>query len=236
MRKSNLLLCGLLAIALSALGAACSNAAIVVQTSEFLSSPTYFNGFEGIGQHDTYPGTVGYSEGGITVTYVGSPGLISTNFTTVGLVGGQGNFGWYPNGSSDGYTALTLTGAGDFGAVQFLAGGGFGSFPNTFAYELLEGNTVVATGSFANVSSPMHWIGFSGGGFNEVRVQSVLNDLFSGSFSPTANDGLAIDSIGAVAVTSAVPEPSTWAMLLIGFAGIGFMAYRRKSKPASMAA
>jgi hypothetical protein len=24
-----------------------------------------------------------------------------------------------------------------------------------------------------------------------------------------------------------VPEPSTWAMLLIGFAGIGAMAYRR---------
>ena len=26
----------------------------------------------------------------------------------------------------------------------------------------------------------------------------------------------------------AVPEPSTWAMMLLGFAGIGFMAYRRK--------
>jgi PEP-CTERM motif len=25
----------------------------------------------------------------------------------------------------------------------------------------------------------------------------------------------------------AVPEPSTWAMLLVGFAGVGFMAYRR---------
>jgi hypothetical protein len=37
-------------------------------------------------------------------------------------------------------------------------------------------------------------------------------------------------------VTSAVPEPSTWAMLLLGFAGLGFMAYRRKSKPALMAA
>jgi PEP-CTERM motif len=34
---------------------------------------------------------------------------------------------------------------------------------------------------------------------------------------------------------SAVPEPSTWAMLLIGFAGIGLMAYRRKQKPATMA-
>lgn len=31
---------------------------------------------------------------------------------------------------------------------------------------------------------------------------------------------------------SAVPEPSTWAMLVLGFAGIGFMAYRRKNKAA----
>jgi outer membrane lipase/esterase len=36
--------------------------------------------------------------------------------------------------------------------------------------------------------------------------------------------------------TGAVPEPSTWAMMLLGFAGIGFLAYRRKSKPALMAA
>jgi len=37
-------------------------------------------------------------------------------------------------------------------------------------------------------------------------------------------------------VVAAVPEPSTWAMMILGFAGIGFMAYRRKSKPALMAA
>jgi PEP-CTERM motif-containing protein len=36
--------------------------------------------------------------------------------------------------------------------------------------------------------------------------------------------------------TATVPEPSTWAMMILGFAGIGFMAYRRKSKPASLAA
>ena len=28
----------------------------------------------------------------------------------------------------------------------------------------------------------------------------------------------------------AVPEPSTWAMMILGFAGIGFMAYRRSRK------
>jgi hypothetical protein len=27
---------------------------------------------------------------------------------------------------------------------------------------------------------------------------------------------------------SAVPEPSTWAMMILGFLGVGFMAYRRK--------
>jgi hypothetical protein len=32
-----------------------------------------------------------------------------------------------------------------------------------------------------------------------------------------------------------VPEPSTWAMLVVGFAGIGFMSYRRKAKPVLMA-
>jgi PEP-CTERM motif len=30
---------------------------------------------------------------------------------------------------------------------------------------------------------------------------------------------------------SAVPEPSTWAMMILGFIGVGFMAYRRKDKP-----
>jgi hypothetical protein len=37
-------------------------------------------------------------------------------------------------------------------------------------------------------------------------------------------------------ISSAVPEPSTWAMMILGFGGIGFMAYRRKSKPALMPA
>jgi hypothetical protein len=37
-------------------------------------------------------------------------------------------------------------------------------------------------------------------------------------------------------ISGSVPEPSTWAMMILGFAGLGFMAYRRKSKPALMAA
>ena len=33
-----------------------------------------------------------------------------------------------------------------------------------------------------------------------------------------------------VAYVAAVPEPSTWAMMILGFMGVGFMAYRRKNK------
>jgi outer membrane lipase/esterase len=34
----------------------------------------------------------------------------------------------------------------------------------------------------------------------------------------------------ADAFVATVPEPSTWAMMILGFAGIGFMAYRRRTK------
>jgi hypothetical protein len=37
-------------------------------------------------------------------------------------------------------------------------------------------------------------------------------------------------------LSAGVPEPSTWAMMILGFAGIGFLAYRRKLGPKLMAA
>lgn len=41
---------------------------------------------------------------------------------------------------------------------------------------------------------------------------------------------------GPDVLAPSVPEPSTWAMTILGFAGLGFMAYRRKTRPALMAA
>jgi hypothetical protein len=53
----------------------------------------------------------------------------------------------------------------------------------------------------------------------EYFDQTVLN------YVTASND--AGGSWSAGSVTSAVPEPSTWAMMMLGFAGVGFMAYRR---------
>jgi hypothetical protein len=37
-------------------------------------------------------------------------------------------------------------------------------------------------------------------------------------------------------VASPVPEPSTWAMMILGFGGVGFMAYRRKRNGSALTA
>jgi hypothetical protein len=39
-----------------------------------------------------------------------------------------------------------------------------------------------------------------------------------------------------IAEVAAVPEPSTWAMMILGFCGVGFMAYRRKQNGSAFSA
>ena len=69
------------------------------------------------------------------------------------------------------------------------------------------------------------------GFFNEGTVDRP-------SFQATANSG-AIFTTGPTSGGGGqptVPEPSTWAMMLIGFAELGFAAFRRaKAHPALMA-
>jgi hypothetical protein len=56
-------------------------------------------------------------------------------------------------------------------------------------------------------------------------LQTVDNNA---GFGPNPS-GVGLGSFGAV--IAPVPEPGTWAMMILGFAGIGFMTYRRTSKP-----
>ena len=54
-------------------------------------------------------------------------------------------------------------------------------------------------------------------------INIFVADVFSGQ---TGNTGPVDAGIPAI------PEPSTWAMLLIGFTGVGLLAYRRKGQNA----
>lgn len=44
------------------------------------------------------------------------------------------------------------------------------------------------------------------------------------------------DATFSATITSPVPEPSTWAMIILGFAGVGFLAYRRKQDGGALTA
>jgi PEP-CTERM motif len=94
--------------------------------------------------------------------------------------------------------------------------------------------------------SQLFYSNFTSLAFAESFFQDRLFDL--GSFSASNVDltfgydlvangaggfgfDLAFGSIGG-----AVPEPSTWAMMLIGFAGLGFAAYRGRRKAVLAAA
>lgn len=63
-----------------------------------------------------------------------------------------------------------------------------------------------------------------------------ISGLIAPTFSTNGAGGELLFSPGIFNQVAAVPEPSTWAMMIIGFAGVGFMAYRRKSKSTAMAA
>ena len=54
--------------------------------------------------------------------------------------------------------------------------------------------------------------------------------VFGDSLSDSGNVALVPPALGGGSIPSAVPEPSTWAMMILGFFGVGFMAYRRKSQ------
>jgi hypothetical protein len=75
-----------------------------------------------------------------------------------------------------------------------------------------------------------------------AREAPALSLFDVATFSISDSDVLAhstgvITSLtGPRPIETAVPEPSTWAMMILGFAGVGFMAYRRRNNNAMLRA
>jgi hypothetical protein len=97
---------------------------------------------------------------------------------------------------------------------------------NFFQWHInLGGGTFYNLGlsSGVNFSVPdMFYLDLYGGGHYDV--QQTWKPAVIGNGTYTIGQG--------TEVTAAVPEPSTWAMIVLGFAGVGLLAYRGKSKSA----
>jgi hypothetical protein len=70
--------------------------------------------------------------------------------------------------------------------------------------------------------------GGGGCGLNAFLVSAAFSDGLAGYSEGAGFSFLGSGSLTLVGEVTAVPEPSTWAMMILGFAGVGFMAYRRR--------
>ncbi len=211
-------------VAFTLLEAATATAA-QIHLTDFIPDdiPTNFNGFEGM-----LPGCCSppfYAEDGITVknlkqgkteSDVDKPG----NNISTGQDWGNSGFSWYPVNGDFGYTQITRVGGLDFSSVGFVRGSS--DLPRFLAYALLNDGVVVLNGTVGHTSSAQY-LGFSGGGFDEILVRDRLND------DPTIDDNtynaLVIDSIELADAVATVPEPAS--MLLLA-SGIGALVLRRR--------
>jgi hypothetical protein len=162
-------------------------------------------------------------------TLVGGPndpsvfasGTFATNTTNDLVVSGSGTFSISPV-SGEFSTFLPVSTTASFTSDNV--------FPIDSAAGLLFQGTT-DTNFFANIFAPTGntlGVGTFDAWFAAVDGGGYL--VGSLSFPGACNDCVA-DGLLTIA---AVPEPSTWAMMILGFAGIGFAAYRRKSKLALM--
>lgn len=216
--------------------------AITVETSNFISSPTYFNDFEDIGSSPNtsvvpgpyknfsfYPINTLYSQGGITVQEVSTnngDGYGRVPVWNTESYGMSGNYDWAPQ-DQGGYTDVTLSSGANFQSLQFLANGILSS-PAFLEYALLENGEVVATGSVLDdgyCCGVSAYLGFSGGGFNEVELQEQLG-LSPMTFDPNAANALVIDNVAAVALS----EPPALPLFVTGLCGLGLLGWRRRRK------
>lgn len=208
------------AVALFAIGSG-AQAALTVQTSNFMSGYTNYNGFEGLGSTFTYPANTPHTEGGITVEYVGTASIWSYSQAA------EGSYSWYAGSGGTGYTKVTFGGV--INAVEFQAGSGWYYGASDLQYEVLLGGTLIGTGQVGGLSTytGFGFYGFSGANFDELRLQAQARGATA--FNPSAYEAVALDAINFGGTVGGVPEPANWAMLIAGFGLTGAAMRRRRA-------
>jgi hypothetical protein len=183
------------------------------------------------------PGTNPYSGPAPTFTFEGGPSTPPTSGGQVvtgtnGLLNAQpyGSTGFYytvgPNAGSPG--TIDITSIGDIFNISLL----WGSVDtyNTLQFLASDGVTVLASFVGNDIFNPAN------GNRTDPNTNPIVSFNVTGTdisnlsylrLSSTQN-AFEIDNI---AFNSGVPEPATWGMMLLGFAGIG-VAMRRRRRPA----
>jgi hypothetical protein len=177
--------------------------------------------------------------------------LLTDNFDTEN--GGVGVLNY------NGFANFTVSNSGSGGAVDLIGNGFFDFYPGNGLYVDICGSastcgvfttkqtfgpgnytvTLNLAGNARIATSDTTLVTFGTNSTSYLLTESQKQtEVWNVSLSAPgqlsiADQGLLGPDIGnillSVEVATAVPEPSTWAMMILGFASVGFLAYRRKN-------
>jgi len=164
--------------------------------------------------------------GTVDVTQVGTGVHIVVDLTNA--------VGWAKTGAADDQAfKFNATGVvlGDITVVQTFAGqtlaaqtGAFnGDGTGNFSFGIAC--TTCGGGTSTVVSSNIDFT-IANATIADVTAVNNLGNIFVADVLGSNGNTGPVDA----SVASAIPEPSTWAMMILGFFGVGFMSYRRKGQ------
>jgi hypothetical protein len=107
--------------------------------------------------------------------------------------------------------------------------------PSTLPFQPTADGFFVFRASLGSITLP------SNSGASDSDLMTLDKSLFAGSYivafinqgdagiGATANSGAILETGGTVTTHGGVPEPAAWAMMLVGFGGLGALLRRRRS-------
>jgi hypothetical protein len=201
-----------------------------VYTIDFIDDAhrTNFNSFEGLPA--TPPLVAGlYIEDGVRVEQMPFPNnTINTRWWWSGSPSDpkppDGLRSWYPSGGDEGYTRITRADGSDFFNVGFMRGSGQPGFDapgvGSLLYQLYNNGGLVLSGAVPHTQLGQY-LGFSGGGFDEIRVRDGQVAVVTSFYDGTRN-ALALDAIELSA-----PEPCSASLLTTAILSLLLNQWRR---------
>jgi hypothetical protein len=181
----------------------------------------------------------GNTASGVTINYSGEVESLKPDYPT-----------WNPTSTWADGTTISNAPPQNGGIIQLFGGAGTGSDTITFSQTVfnpviaiwsLGQNGVPATFSFDQLFTVVAGgpsVEYNGGtltpgtGTVVTGVEGNGSLLFAGPINSITWTNPQFENwYGFTVGISAVPEPGTWLMMILGFAGLGFLAYRRNAKP-----
>jgi hypothetical protein len=165
---------------------------------------------------------------GSNVVATGSGSIDTADLTSAGFGGNQAGlyaptagvlFGPSPSGLIIGQRYQGISGPSSFSQTSFIYYGPSSASGDVFGVDGADG--ILNVPGIYNSNSPLS--------ATEIWDNTSLSGmgLAPGTYVYTWGSGADADTL--TVNISAVPEPSTWTMMILGFCGLGFLAYRQKN-------